>query len=120
PDETAPHPTGAGRWRGRDDIAPPPSLLAAQLAGGHGRPRRPEGGVTPQVPKPGGRTAISPTGTPPGPVPPRRLNNDNDGTNPDVLEPMAIIIENTEKPSHINARMVSIKDDDEGKQRGRG
>ncbi|EJK71400.1 hypothetical protein THAOC_07167, partial [Thalassiosira oceanica] len=45
--------------------------------------------------------------------------SDYDGTNPDVLEPIAIkedviihLIKNTEQPSHLNVRMVSEEDDE--------
>ena len=52
---------------------------------------------------------------------------EHDGTNPDVLEPIAItedviihLIKNTEQPSHLNVKMVSKEDeenDDEEKRK---
>ncbi|EJK54501.1 hypothetical protein THAOC_25866, partial [Thalassiosira oceanica] len=77
-----------------------------------GRDRRTE---TVRAPAGAGR----PTGTPTGPVPlpPRRLNND--GTNPDVLEPIAIMEDvSSSHRKHGTAiahkRENGLKDDDEG------
>ncbi|EJK59195.1 hypothetical protein THAOC_20615, partial [Thalassiosira oceanica] len=51
----------------------------------------------------------SPAGTPPGPVPlpPRRLNND--GTNPDVLEPIAAIMEDVSSSHRKHGTAIAHK-----------